>query len=100
MYSTYLFVVMAMWWYDTFYILLSYVYILIDRCLSFNLYPTPQGCVQSTDLLPAVVALSVVLTIVVLLLVVTILNIGLLHTSESVMLEYVHCMCKHVCVFV
>ena len=71
-----LFVVKAMWWYDAFYILLTYFYILIDRCfyLSFNLYPTPQGLLQK------------VLT-----------NVGLLYTSEYVMLEYIHCMRKYVC---
>ena len=63
--------------------------------LSFNLYPTPQGCVQKVlnkrqhDHLPAVVALSAVLDIVILLLDVAILTIGLLYTSESVMLQYV-----------
>ena len=49
------------------------------------------------------IALSAVLVIVALLLAVAFLTIGLLFTSESVMLKYVHCIalrCKRVCMFV
>ena len=70
--------------------------------MSFNLYPiyTTDSCPESTDFLPAVIALSAVLAIVVLLEAVT--WIGLLYTNESVMLKYVHCVlhcAASVCVF-
>ena len=60
---------------------------------------TTGSCPECTDLLPAVVALSVVLFVVVLLLAVAILTTILLYTSESdveVRCKYVH-VSMHVC---
>ena len=66
---------MAMWWYDTFYTLLPYFYILIDRRfhLSFILYLTctTGSCPECTDQPPTVTAPGGVLPAV------AILNIGL-----------------------
>ena len=63
---------MAMWWYDAFYTLLPYFYILIDmQVFSFVILlilHTTGSCPESTDQTPAVVALGAVLVIVVLLL--------------------------------
>ena len=93
-----LFVVMAMCWYDAFYTLLPYFYILIDRWfhLSFNLYPTPQVLVQKV-LTKLQLWLHSVLFLSLLFFSLLLLTIVLLYTSESVMSEYVHCMCKYVC---
>ena len=73
------------------------------QAFSFILFisHTTRSCPESTDQTPAVVALGAVLVIVVLLAV-AILTIVLLYTSESVMSEYVHCMCTYVraCVYI
>ena len=52
-------------------------------CLSLHSTRSTGSCPESTDLLPAVVALSVVLAIVVLLLALAIPTIIFLCTSES-----------------
>ena len=93
-----------MWWYDAFYTLLLYFYMLL--MFSFVIYIEPHttgSCPESTDQTPAVIVVSAVLVIVVILLVVAILTTACctyMYTSESVMLEYVHCTYVQACVSV
>ena len=92
---------MAMWWYDAFYTLLLYFYMLL--MFSFVIYIEPHttgSCPESTDRTPAVIAVSAVLFVVIRLAVaiLTMACCAYMYTSESVMLEYVHCTYVQACV--
>ena len=90
-------------WCTVSYFLVPYFPYCKSNALMFVIYIKPHttgSCPESTDLLPAVVALGVVLAIVVLLLAVAILTIVFLYISESdvKLLVCVLCVCVCMCV--